>query len=242
MSRVPDLMAKVSLLRTAEEVFAEHGLEDAKVEEISRRAGVSKGAFYLHFASKQEAFKQVVEGFLARFTAMILPPDAHSQVPTTAHETLDFVLQQDLLLFEFLWQNRDIVRIVDGCHGEFAYMLEGFNRTMVDASKKWIDYWQKARMMRREVDPNVAAILLHGAYGGLAHAMMTEKHRPPLEAWLEQASTTFFIGMGTAPMIQAGLARQRRWKNSLSKVLVTGRPLTRANGAKAPRRRKRVPL
>ena len=69
MSRTPDLMAPVALLRTAEEVFAEKGLEGARVEEIARRAKVSKGAFYLHFESKEEAFREVVESFLARALA-----------------------------------------------------------------------------------------------------------------------------------------------------------------------------
>ena len=55
MSRTPDLMAKVSLLRAAEEVFAENGLDAAKVEDIARRAGLSKGAVYLYFKARLPA-------------------------------------------------------------------------------------------------------------------------------------------------------------------------------------------
>lgn len=225
-------MAKVALLRTAEEVFAAHGLEDAKVEEISRRAGLSKGSFYLHFESKEEAFKQVVESFLARFSSMVLTPDGHSQMPTTAEQTFDFVVAQDLTLFEFLWQNRDFVRIIDGCRGEFLYMMEGFTSTMVDASKQWIEHWQKAGVMRREVDPDVAAILINGAYQALAHVMMAQKRRPPLEAWVEETVTVFFVGMGTPTMVEAGIARQRRRKKPLSEVLLTRRPRKSARGTR----------
>ena len=74
MSRVADPTARISLLRAAEEVFAKKGLESAKVEEIARLAGVSKGAFYLHFSGKEEAFLQVVEAFLARCGSLLRSP------------------------------------------------------------------------------------------------------------------------------------------------------------------------
>ena len=224
MSRTPDLMAKVALLRGAEEMFAAHGLEDAKVEEIARRAGLSKGSFYLHFESKEAAFKQVVEGFLARFSSMVIVPEERSALPTGPEDTLSFVMAEDLTLFEFLWQNRYILRIVDGCHGEFSYMLEGFHRTMVDASKKWLDHWKRVNILRREVDVDVAAVLVNGAYHALARMMMEQKKRPPLEAWIEETVTLLFVGMGTPATIDAAITRQRRRVSAASEVLVTRRP------------------
>lgn len=41
-------------------VFAEKGFAAARLEEIARRAGVSKGALYLYFATKEELFRAVV--------------------------------------------------------------------------------------------------------------------------------------------------------------------------------------
>ena len=37
-------------------VFARHGYERATVDEIVREAGYSKGAFYVHFESKEDLF------------------------------------------------------------------------------------------------------------------------------------------------------------------------------------------
>lgn len=42
------------------EVFAEKGFAAAKLDEIARRAGVSKGTLYLYFADKEELFRAVV--------------------------------------------------------------------------------------------------------------------------------------------------------------------------------------
>ena len=41
-------------------VFAEKGYAAARVEEVARRAGVSKGLLYLYFRTKEELFKAVI--------------------------------------------------------------------------------------------------------------------------------------------------------------------------------------
>ena len=48
------------ILDAALSVFAEHGIDAAKLEEIATRADVSKGTIYLYFSSKEELFKAVV--------------------------------------------------------------------------------------------------------------------------------------------------------------------------------------
>lgn len=47
------------------EVFAEKGFAAARLEEIARRAGVSKGTLYLYFGSKEELFRAVVRDTVA---------------------------------------------------------------------------------------------------------------------------------------------------------------------------------
>ena len=42
------------------EVFAEKGFATAKLDEIARRAGVSKGTLYLYFKDKEQLFRAVV--------------------------------------------------------------------------------------------------------------------------------------------------------------------------------------
>ena len=42
------------------EVFAERGLASARLEDIAKRAGVSKGTIYLYFPNKEALFREVV--------------------------------------------------------------------------------------------------------------------------------------------------------------------------------------
>lgn len=48
------------------EVFAEKGYAAARVEEVARRAGVSKGLLYLYFKTKEALFKAVVRSIVVR--------------------------------------------------------------------------------------------------------------------------------------------------------------------------------
>lgn len=53
------------IVQAALAVFAEKGFAAARLEEIASRAGVSKGALYLYFATKEELFHAVVEQAIA---------------------------------------------------------------------------------------------------------------------------------------------------------------------------------
>ena len=47
------------------EVFAEKGFAAAKLDEIAKRAGVSKGTLYLYFKDKEQLFRAVVRDSIA---------------------------------------------------------------------------------------------------------------------------------------------------------------------------------
>ncbi|WP_310540961.1 TetR/AcrR family transcriptional regulator [Phenylobacterium sp.] len=49
------------IVAAAFEVFAEKGFAAARLDDIAARAGVSKGAIYLYFATKEDIFQAVVE-------------------------------------------------------------------------------------------------------------------------------------------------------------------------------------
>src|SRR6478752_3886523 len=48
------------ILTAALEVFGERGLAAARLEDIAKRAGLSKGTIYLYFPNKEELFREVI--------------------------------------------------------------------------------------------------------------------------------------------------------------------------------------
>ncbi len=59
------------ILRAARAVFIESGAQGARMDDIARRAGVSKGAVYHHFPSKDELFAALCEQEHSRLAGMV---------------------------------------------------------------------------------------------------------------------------------------------------------------------------
>jgi AcrR family transcriptional regulator len=75
------------ILDVGGELFAERGYDATSVADICARAGVTKGAFYHHFASKQSVFLELRDRWLG-------PLEAQLTLPRGADETLPQLLQQ----------------------------------------------------------------------------------------------------------------------------------------------------
>jgi len=60
------------ITQAALSAFAEKGYAATRVDEVARRAGVSKGLLYLYFKTKEDLFKAVIRSFLSpRIDALI---------------------------------------------------------------------------------------------------------------------------------------------------------------------------
>lgn len=56
----PDQKTKQDILETAMRLFAEKGLENVKVEDVVKEVGVTRGAFYHYFKSREELIAGVM--------------------------------------------------------------------------------------------------------------------------------------------------------------------------------------
>jgi len=57
----PKESRKAEIVNAAIEVFSQKGYHSAKVSDITRKAGISIGTFYVHFQNKRDLFIEVVE-------------------------------------------------------------------------------------------------------------------------------------------------------------------------------------
>ena len=84
------------ILQTALSCFAERGYDATGVAEICQRAGVSKGAFYHHFASKQALFVALLDRWLAALDGQMAGSRAPGVTAPQALQALVGLLQQAL--------------------------------------------------------------------------------------------------------------------------------------------------
>lgn len=68
-----DEARRAQLIRCTIDAVAEVGYRNASLAEIARRAGITKGAIFYHFANRDELFDAVFQYVLANGSAHILP-------------------------------------------------------------------------------------------------------------------------------------------------------------------------
>lgn len=198
MPRPADRRARIELLRAAEAVFSEHGLSAAKVEDITARAGVSKGAFYLHFESKDDCWRQIIEGFVAKLAESVEPSgDFSGFAPKSAVELLDRWREHDLEVLEFCWQNRTLLRMVfaGGGGAPYAYLIDEFAARVAQNMQRWLCHAVAVGLYRPDLDPEITVTLISGAYHRLVHKLIHQPRRPDLSAWCGQSIDLFTRGL-----------------------------------------------
>jgi AcrR family transcriptional regulator len=73
-----------ALLEHGRRLFMAQGLRKTSVEELTDATAISKGAFYLFFASKEELFFELLERFEAGFQTELLAAVARTELPPRA--------------------------------------------------------------------------------------------------------------------------------------------------------------
>ena len=183
MSRPADPHAKVDLLRAAEKVFLEHGLDKARVEDITAAAGRSKGAFYLHFESKEDAFRQIVESFLARLQGCV--DRSLGDFGKAGGDVPAFLLrcrEADVEILDFVWQNRGVVRLMleGGGSAQFGYLIDEFAERSRQSTKQLLRWGVAHGLYRADLDVEVASLVISGAYDRVARELTRRERKPDL--------------------------------------------------------------
>jgi AcrR family transcriptional regulator len=167
-------------------VFGERGLEGARLEDIAKQAGVSKGTIYLYFPNKEALFKEMVRlTIIARIEADERKMEHH---PGTATEQLESYMAEQ---WEFINQPvvRTISRLVTSELHRFPELLQYYMDEVVrrkyDLVTRLIQRGVDAGEFR-PIDPSVAARLLfamfyaHGVWGGM------RQYRPEIARYSDE--------------------------------------------------------
>jgi AcrR family transcriptional regulator len=104
------------IMEAAADCFSREGYDATGVAEICERAGVSKGAFYHHFPSKQSVFLALLEQWLA---ILDLQLNAVRENSRNAAEALDRIAGLSGM-------------VIESAHGELPMLLEFWTQALHD--------------------------------------------------------------------------------------------------------------
>jgi AcrR family transcriptional regulator len=164
---------RAHILDSAVRRFAISGYNAASVDEICGDAGVSKGAFYHHFPSKQAIFIALLEGWLQTIDAAIValrkPTVPETLVQMTEVLPAIFAAADERLpmFLEFWLQASRNEEIWKATIAPYRHYREHFARLIVDGI---------AEGSLKEVDPQAAAeVILSLAVGLFLQGVLDPK-------------------------------------------------------------------
>ena len=114
-----DMTKKQLIMEKAAELFAKQGFEATSVQQITDYCGISKGAFYLSFKSKDELVITLIDQFMRHFISDI-------------DHIVNYSENEDVILFEFYYKTYHYFQK----HSDFAKIfikeqMQSFNEDLI---------------------------------------------------------------------------------------------------------------
>jgi TetR/AcrR family transcriptional regulator len=113
-----------TILRTAEHIFAEHGLAGARIDAIAQAAGVNKALIYYYFKSKDALYLAIVEQHMKEFSRQAL------ELLASDEGVRDKILHYVSMHFDFIAARKDYPRLLQ------RFMMVG-DRPFMQIRKKY---------------------------------------------------------------------------------------------------------
>jgi AcrR family transcriptional regulator len=166
------------LVTAAGEVFAQKRYDEARITEITARAGVATGSFYTYFASKEALFRVVAERALDdMFRAPRKDPDNADGNPVRD------IAYASRSYFEACQRHRLIAQSIELVRGGDEQVRRNRRDTLLRSAKRierWIRRLQETGICDARIDPWYTALALQAmnvnvAYDQLVHRDDFEK-------------------------------------------------------------------
>jgi AcrR family transcriptional regulator len=128
-------LIRAQLLAKGRELFATQGIKKANVEDLTKAANISKGAFYLFFNSKEELFFELLGQFEDEYHASLIA--AAGRPGASPRQQVKDVLTQAFTI----WRTHPLFTHFN--QEEFEYLMrklpEGFAQTNIDKDALFVD-------------------------------------------------------------------------------------------------------
>jgi AcrR family transcriptional regulator len=165
--RVPRAVRERQLVELGEQLFAERGFAKASMDELARRAGVTKPVIYELFGSKEGLFRACLEGLALRLAEEIAEAargaDAHGEAPDPEAR----LRAGGLAFLRFATENRVAYELL--YEGRFSDAAVSVRRRQAALILELMREMAPADVDSQELE--VAAHAVNSAYEGVAHWM-----------------------------------------------------------------------
>lgn len=122
---------RARIKRALTELIGEKGFDALTVSDVTRRAGINRGTFYLHFVDKYDLLDQLEDEVISGLSRILL----HRGAQATAETALEMFPYEALAeALAYVKQDFDFVQAISGRGGdpEFSDKLKGVIENLLD--------------------------------------------------------------------------------------------------------------
>jgi AcrR family transcriptional regulator len=216
MPRPSDPHARARLLDAARAVFSERGLDRAKVEDITTRAQLSKGAFYLHFESKEEAFRELLASVVSHLEHL-LDDSSEMQLASvpgkvSLAEYLEACHRTNVEIYDFIWENRVLMAMVleGGGSANYQHLIEDFAVRAQRQTATLIQHGVDLGLYRTDLDLEATSAFIAGGFDRIARQLVRSHSKPDLDAQLREVQNLFLGGIARPDVLATVVAERQK--------------------------------
>ena len=126
--RIEPEARRQAILKAALEVFAAHGFEAARLDDVAARAGVAKGTLYLYFKHKEALFEALIRTSVSPIMEQLAKVAAAPDLPPLkAIEAFFALFEKEVLGTE----RKRLLRLIIAEGGRFPAIAEMYYREVV---------------------------------------------------------------------------------------------------------------
>ena len=208
MKRTPEQarQTRESLLRAALEVFDRRGVARASLTEIAHEAGVTRGALYWHFKSREELFDALFQRLFSEYSQQ-LERDIRSGAP----DMLGTLRQALLRHFERVERDETICKFLRIVHlkcertadnAAISALMHGYLRTLDGLMRPALAMCVRQEALPATLDVQAASLHLHALLLGLTHLWLLQPERIALQQQAERTIDAALDAMRTSAALQ----------------------------------------
>lgn len=181
-------LTRQKVLEAAEQVFGEKGFERASITDITQRAGVAQGTFYVYFPDKKSVFVELVRELSHR-----LRQEIAEQVRGVAHR-VDIERAGFRAYFDFICRHRNLYKIVRQAEFVDEELYRWYYRRMADGYIRGLAPAMEAGQIR-QLDVEGLTWCLMGIADYLGYRWVLLEGETPPDHVFESVMTFIRYGM-----------------------------------------------
>jgi AcrR family transcriptional regulator len=130
---------KSAILKAARKLFFERGFRSVTVENIAKKAELSKGAVYLYFKSKDEIYSQILLSDIDKFHGKVIG------LIEDGGSAAEMLFRLSTVYVDFFLKDRELFRILITfmLHANHSNLPEDFQVHIIKSTNKTIDVIEK---------------------------------------------------------------------------------------------------